>query len=164
MNQLKLLLLFALLSFVTLSAPLGYSRVYLRQENNSTETEETAETTNTTEPEGNYYNGVRCDWWCPDPKRGEAWPDPPTEEAGCICEVPDTRPMVEQVMDNVDAFLGGFRADDDFKNMIPCADALRSSIGNMNNTEISWNELNDTEKYGNLTEAQKFEFYLFNTT
>ena len=91
-------------------------------------------------------------------------PDPPTEEEGCICEVPDTRPLSEQKFDLVDAFFGGFKADDDFKNALPCSYALRHSINDFNQTTLTWKDLNNTEKYGNLTSGQKFEYYLFNTT
>jgi len=81
---------------------------------------------------GNYYNGVRCDWWCPDPAKGEKKIDPPTEEDGCICEIPDSRPSSERAFDYIDAFLGGFKSDDLFKNAQPCFTALRRSVDYMN--------------------------------
>ena len=120
-----------------------------------------------TEPEvvvvpDNYYKGVRCDWWCPPLEKGMPPIKEPSEENECICEIPDTRPKSEQVFDKIDSFLGGFRADDDFKNAVPCFKSLRSTVGNMNNTLIAWEGIkNGTYNY---TMGEKAEHYLFNTT
>ena len=46
---------------------------------------------------------------------------------------------------------------------MPCSVALRHSIGDMNQTTINWQALNDTS-VRNYTDAEKFEHYLFNTT
>ena len=82
---------------------------------NTTATNTTAtNTTNSTVPVENYYKGVRCDWWCPPPDKGMPFIDPPTEIDGCLCEIPDRRPLSEQIFDQIDAFLGGFKATEDF--------------------------------------------------
>ena len=87
MNSLKHLFVLSTMAVLALTAvPTGFVHTPMRLG----ETNTTA--TNTTE---NYYKGVRCDWWCPVPKKGEVKPDPPTEEEGCICEIPDTRPISE---------------------------------------------------------------------
>ena len=75
---------------------------------------------------------MRCDWWCPTPAKGAKAIDPPTEADGCICEIPDSRPASERAFDYIDSFLGGFKADDDFKNAQPCFTALRHSVNDMN--------------------------------
>jgi hypothetical protein len=113
-------------------------------------------------PVENYYKGVRCDWWCPKPDKGMPVIDPPTEEGGCLCEIPDRRPKSEQIFDNIDAFLGGFKANEGFANLIPCFTSLRSTVGNMNNTLIAWEEMKANAT--NITLGQKIETYLFNTT
>lgn len=144
------------------AVPLGY---HLRQ--NATNS------TNTTD--GNYYNGVRCDWWCPEPAKGAAPIDPPTEAAGCICEIPDSRPLTDQEFDLIDAWLGGFKANEGFVHAMPCSTALRGAINNMNSTTMQWKDLeattttvnvaeNTTTVTANYTDIEKFKYYLFNTT
>ena len=175
MRLLTNLISFGAISLTARAAiPLGYVRVR-QSETNSTATTEAANSTST-EPVENYYNGVRCDWWCPDFDKTKPPIDPPNEEDGCICEIPDTRPASEQTFDLIESWLGGFKADDYFPNHSPCASALRHSINDMNMTIITWGELFNTtnstenstevsaEPKRNFTEAEKVQYYLFNTT
>jgi hypothetical protein len=116
--------LISLGTIVNAAVPLGYIKVQQSSTNTTA--------TNTTTPAPNYYNGVRCDWWCPDFDNTKPPIDPPTEAAGCICEIPDTRPASEQTFDLIESWLGGFKADEYFPNHMPCAQALRHSINDMN--------------------------------